>query len=82
MKFLRVAIDYFTKWVEVEPLATITKDKIQIFVWKNIVCRFGIPKKIIFDNCHQFDSRKFKEFCTVLGIQNHYLSPGHPQANG
>ena len=82
MKFLRVAIDYFTKWVEVEPLATITKDKIQIFVWKNIVCRFGIPKKIISDNCHQFDSRKFKEFCAVLGIQNHYLSPGHPQANG
>ena len=36
----------------------------------------------IFDNGRQFDSRKFKEFCTELGIQNHYSSPRHPQANG
>ena len=42
VKFLLVAIDYFTKWVEVETLATITEAKVQSFVWKNIVCRFGI----------------------------------------
>ena len=32
VKFLLVAIDYFTKWVEVEALATITESKIQSFV--------------------------------------------------
>ncbi|XP_075642005.1 uncharacterized protein LOC142613515 [Castanea sativa] len=32
LKFLVVGIDYFTKWVEVEALATITK-------WRNIICR-------------------------------------------
>ena len=42
MKFLLVAIDYFTKWVEVEPLVVIIEDKIQTFIWKNIVCWFGI----------------------------------------
>ena len=62
VKFLLVAIDYFTKWVEAELLVVITKDKIQTFVWKNIIYRFGIPRAFIFDNCHQFDSRKFKEF--------------------
>ncbi|XP_012856960.1 PREDICTED: uncharacterized protein LOC105976225 [Erythranthe guttata] len=42
-KFLIVAVDYFTKWVEAEPLARIREeDVIQLF-WKNIVCRFGIP---------------------------------------
>jgi len=82
VKFLLIAIDYFTKWVKVEPLAVITEDKIQTFVWKNIICRFGIPKTIISDNGRYFDSRKFKEFCTKLRIQNHYSSPGHPQANG
>ena len=50
VKFLLVAIDYFTKWVEVEVLATITKVKIRNFVWKNIICRFGIPMTIISDN--------------------------------
>ena len=56
VKFLLVAINYFTKWVEAEALAMITKAKIRSFVWKNIVCRFGIPQMIISDNGCQFDS--------------------------
>ena len=60
--FLLIAINYFTKWVEAEPLIVITEDKIQTFVWKNIVYRFGILRTIISDNGYQFDSRKFKEF--------------------
>ena len=32
LKFLVVGIDYFTKWVEVEPLATITEKSIRTFV--------------------------------------------------
>ena len=32
LKFLIVGIHYFTKWVEAEPLATITKKNIQSFV--------------------------------------------------
>ena len=50
VKFLLITIDYFTKWVEAEALATITETKVQGFVWKNIVCRFGIRRTIISDN--------------------------------
>ena len=50
VKFLLVVIDYFTKWVEAEALSTITKAKIQSFVWKNIICKFGIPQMIISNN--------------------------------
>ena len=82
MRFLHVAIDYFMKWVEAEALATITKAKVQNFVWKNIVCRFGILRTIISNNGHQFDSHGFRSFCSSLGIRNKYLSTGHPQANG
>ena len=35
VKFLLVTIDYFTKWVEAEALATITEARIQNFVWKS-----------------------------------------------
>ncbi|XP_017420406.2 uncharacterized protein LOC108330432 [Vigna angularis] len=48
-KFLLVAVDYFTKWVEVEPLATITAAQVQKFCWK-LICRFGLPQSIITDN--------------------------------
>ena len=59
LRFLIVEIDYFTKWVEVEPMTTITKAKVTSFVWKNIICRFGVPRVIISDNGKQFDNPKF-----------------------
>ena len=82
LKFLIVGIDYFTKWVEAEPLATITEKSIRTFVWRNIICRYGIPRVLVFDNGKQFDNSAFRDFYLELGIKNHYLSPAHPQANG
>ena len=70
VKFLLVAIDYFTKWVEAEALSTIMGAKIRSFVWKNIVCRFGIPRMIVSDNGHQFYNQEFKSFCSELKIKN------------
>uniref|UniRef100_A0A2N9FJJ2 Uncharacterized protein n=1 Tax=Fagus sylvatica TaxID=28930 RepID=A0A2N9FJJ2_FAGSY len=43
-KFLVVAIDYFTKWVEAEPLATITEKNVKNFVWKGIKTRLDGAK--------------------------------------
>ena len=55
---------------------------VQNFVWRNIICRYGIPKVLILDNEKQFDNNSFRDFCSQLGIKNHYSSPAHPQANG
>ena len=49
-KFLLVATDYFSKWVEAEAYASIKDKDVIKFVWKNIICRFGIPQTIIADN--------------------------------
>ena len=76
-----VDIDYFTKWVEVEPLATITEKSIYSFVWMSIICRYGIPRVLVSNNEKQFDNSAFRDFYSELGIKNHYLSPTHPQAN-
>ena len=77
LKFLIFAIDYFTKWVEAEPVTTIIEAKITSFVWKNIICRFEVPCVIISDNGKQFDNPKFRKFCQDLGVKNHYSSPRH-----
>nr|KYP37170.1 Pol polyprotein [Cajanus cajan] len=50
LKFLLVAIDYFTKWIEACPLAKITTENVQKFTWRNIICRFGIPHTLVTDN--------------------------------
>ena len=81
-KFIIVAVDYFTKWAEAEPLATITEQKICNFVWRSIICRFGIPRALVSDNGKQFDNPKFRDFFAELGIKNYYSSPAHPQSNG
>ena len=68
--------------MEVEPLATIMEKSICIFVWRNIICRYGIPRVLVSDNGKQFDNSTFRDFCLELGIKNHYSSAAHPQANG
>ena len=78
LKFLVVGIDYFTKWVEAEALATITEKNIRSFVWRCIICRFGIPRVLVLDNGKQFDNDSFRDFCSQLEIRNHYSSPAHP----
>lgn len=68
VKFLVVAIDYFTKCVEAEPLATITRKDIIEFFSKKIICRFGIPHTLISDNGTQFANNPFREWCEDLRI--------------
>lgn len=81
-KFLIVAIDYFTKWVEAEALAKITGQNIVDFVWKNIFFRFGVPHTVITDNGKKFDCAKFKQFCEGLKITQRFTSVAYPQCNG
>ena len=67
--------------MEAEALATITEKNIRSFVWRCIICKFGIPRVLVLDNGKQFDNDSFRDFCSQLGIRNHFSSPAHPQAN-
>ena len=78
LKFLVVGIFYFTKWVEAKALATIMKKNIQSFIWRYIVYRFSIPRVLVLNNGKQFDNNSFRDFCSQLGIKNHYFAPAHP----
>ncbi|RDX66569.1 gag-pol, partial [Mucuna pruriens] len=82
IKFLIVAVDYFTKWIEAEPVAVISAERIKRFLWKKIVCRFGLPAVIVSDNGTQFASKTTAEFCQELGIKQVFTSVEHPQMNG
>ncbi|GJX75096.1 reverse transcriptase domain-containing protein [Tanacetum coccineum] len=68
LKFLIVAIDYFTKWIEAKAVATITGNQVKRFVWDNIECRFGLPGEIVSDNGKQFCDNSFKDWCARLSI--------------
>lgn len=50
LKFIIVAVDYFTKWVEVEAISRITAERVRHFYWINIICCFGLSRIIVSDN--------------------------------
>jgi len=82
MKFLVVAVEYMTKWIEAESVASITTTKIVRFIWKNIICRFDRPHRLISDNGTQFSSSQVKKLCDEVGIKQTFSSEEHPQTNG
>ncbi|XP_058223096.1 uncharacterized protein LOC131332814 [Rhododendron vialii] len=81
-KFLIITTDYFSKWVEAEPLITTTEADVRRFVWRNIVTRFGIPYDIVSDNGTQFVGKDLTNLCAEFGIRFFNSTPAYPQGNG
>ncbi|XP_021986816.1 uncharacterized protein LOC110883338 [Helianthus annuus] len=82
VKFLLVAIDYFTKWPEVKPLAKITGKQIIDFVWENIICRYGLPGVLVTDNGKQFAKKPFSVWFKEFIINQVFSSVAYSQSNG
>ena len=78
VKYTVVPVDYFTKLVKAEPIVAITSKKMQSFVWRFIVYRFGIPQKLVSNNGKQFYSDEFKDFCNKLDIVKRFLAMVDP----
>ena len=80
-RFLFVAVDKFTKWAEVEAVRSIPARAAVKFI-RGLVCRFGVPNRIITDNGSQFTSGIFRAYCESLGTKLCFASVAHPQSNG
>jgi hypothetical protein len=81
-KFVLLATDYFTKWVEAIPLKKVTSENMVEFVKEHIIYRFGIPQTITTDQGAPFVSSEFREFAESMGIKLLNSSPYYAQANG
>jgi transposase InsO family protein len=78
---LLVAINKFSKWVEVRPITNLRAEQAVTF-FTDIVHRFGVPNSIITDNGSQFTGRKFLEFCDKFHIRVDWAAVAHLQTNG
>lgn len=81
-RYVLLSTDYFTKWVEAKSYVTITGGDVIKFTWRNIICRFGIPRYIVCDNGTQFNNAGFRAFCQKYGITLQFSSRSYPQGNG
>jgi transposase InsO family protein len=78
---LLVAVDKFSKWIEVRPLTSIRSEQAVAF-FTNIIHRFGVPNSIITDNGTQFTGKKFLDFCEDHHIRVDWAAMAHPMTNG
>jgi hypothetical protein len=76
-----VAIDKFTKWIEVKPVTCPKVDRVLDFL-DELVHRYGLPHRIITDLGSNFNNHQFWEYSENNGIDVLYVSVAHPRANG
>ena len=73
--------DYFTKWIEAEAFHQVRDREVKNFIWKNVICRFGVPKEIVTDNGSQFISFEFQDFYKEWNIKLNFSTPRYQQSN-
>ncbi|XP_070009586.1 uncharacterized protein [Nicotiana sylvestris] len=81
-RFIMIAIDYFTKWVEVASYKAVTKKVIIDFVKDHIIYRFEVHEFIITDNSSNFNSDLMKAICEAFKIKQKNSTTYRPQMNG
>ena len=80
--YLLTAIDVAARYGNVIPVKTLTAEE-SIEKLKSLhILKFGFPKKITTDNCRQFTSVLFSNFCKDNNIKHVRTSPLHSQSNG
>ena len=62
--------------------ANITKQVVARFIKHNIICRYGVPEKIITDNGSNLNNNMMKELCESFKIKHHNSYPYCPKMNG
>ena len=79
--YMLALTNYYSKWIEAEAFARIRDREVQGFIWKNIICQFGLPKKIATDNGSRFINQVFKDFCGKWKISLSFSTPRYPYSN-
>ena len=80
--FVLLVTDYFTNWVKAESYSSVTMNDVINFIWKFIICQFGLPNSLTMDNETQFNDLKVEGFCEMYGVKVNYSPVYHPLAKG
>nr|GEX32937.1 reverse transcriptase domain-containing protein [Tanacetum cinerariifolium] len=80
-KYILVAVDYLSKWVEAKALLTNDARVVCKFL-KNLFARFGAPKAIISDRGTYFCNNQFTKVMQKYGVTHRLSTPYHPQTSG
>ena len=77
-----MAVDYFTKWVEVMPTFIEDNKKTKLFIFNHIITRFGVPQAIVNDHGSHFRNHMISELSAKLGFHHENSNRYYPPENG
>ncbi|XP_062093965.1 uncharacterized protein LOC133799998 [Humulus lupulus] len=81
-KYILLAVEYISKWVEVAASSTCDGKEVFKFLHKNIFTLFGTPREIISDRGSHFYNKSFIALCAHYGVHHRKALFYHPLANG
>lgn len=81
-RYIIVAIDYLTKYIEVRAISQQTSSEIANFLYEDIIARHSTPRVIITDNGRPLIAELMSVVCKTFGIKHKTISPFHSQSNG
>ncbi|GJV32465.1 reverse transcriptase domain-containing protein [Tanacetum coccineum] len=80
-KYILVAVDYLSKWVEAKALPT-NDARVVVKFLKSLFARFGTPRAIISDRGTHFCNDKFAKVMSKYGVTHRLATAYHPQTSG
>ena len=80
-KYLIVAIDYLTKWVEIWAIKGLTAATTAKFIFNQVICRHGCPQVILTDNGTNFAGSVLPKLNSLMCIRSALTTPYHSEAN-
>ena len=81
-RYLIILVDYYTKYVEAEPIRDMTADTVADFFIYSIVLRHGAVHKCITDRAQSFCANFSEAVHQAFDVKHVRTSGYHPQTNG
>ena len=81
-KYILIATDYATKWVEAAATKKDDADTVARFMWENIITRFGCPLELVSDRGTHFLNEVVAHMVSYYEISHYPSTPYNPKCNG
>ncbi|KAL6188761.1 hypothetical protein ACLB2K_040152 [Fragaria x ananassa] len=77
-----ISTEFSTKWVEAIPFCKASGAAVCNFIREYIICRHGVPYKIVRDNGTPFVNREVSDMLKGYRVKHRKSTPYYPQGNG
>ena len=81
-KYLLVAVDAFTKWIEAYPLPDQEARTCMTALYNGFFSRCSLPRQLHSDQGRNFESSLVQELCSIAGVCKTRTTPFHSRSDG